>query len=960
MVKSYPLTAIRGGINRLRIRGGASPQSLYDLVNAWVTVANTVKVREGTSRAATLNSSSIGLCYFEGTIYVFTAAPGVAVPAGYQPVVLLRDDGVVATPQTIWFAQPFMGFLYVVCEWSDGAVFHYWLQAQGAWSANTVYQAGAIVTPAAAPNGLAYQAVRLATQNPTWSSETAVALNKVVEPTIPNGYMYTATSVEGTQPHTGQIEPTWPASSGAIVQEFGDFAVATSSTTDAPPPLAQSITDRYGDSSTIANTVTSTGSVVGSVSTLPTASLTDTVWVKGTYYQPGAVVTPSTNQGAVTNAIPNGDFAAGNDGNWVFGGTGVAWSISNVGVPYNAAQSAYSAINPPGATTGTITMATYGTVTPGQSVTATAKLNTDGSSSPAIAIQIGLNWYDNTHTLLSTVKGPVSWSPGGWSTISVTGTAPANAAYANVTVFAASGTSSRGTAGLANVAWSLEQPAPATNFLYEAVQAAPGTSGSAEPAWPTILGNTVVDGGVTWQAVGSSITTWTASPIMKSGATEPVWPTTVGLEVADNNMAWRCISRRITDTNCPNTTGVTIGESHVFAVDNDIVSYSAAVDPTDWTSPNNAGYLPTGLNNYGSNPMTVLALYRGNLMAFNSAGYQMWQIDPDPQNMAILDAQPVGSTFVRSAQSVANDLLILTILGVRNIGTTGATANLNTGQLGQPVDTLIQADIASVTSTPISCYYPAKGQYWLIFHNEVFVLTINGNNQKSWSRYVFPDSITDVTLVGEVLYMRTAGNLVWELTASALVDDYWNNPSSAVTISDANPAVVTWNAHGLIDGTAVSFTTTGALPAPLAVGTTYYVVNATTNTFELALTQGGAAIATTSAGSGVQTANTAGVPFSGLMQWPYINLSAIGLNDMITGFDLVGTGSVTVSFGYDETNVATVTNGYYLSAADTVPGQPIGFPVNAPSVSPTLLWAPNQAWEWQAMSLYNQPTPSAG
>src|SRR5208282_1016424 len=132
---------------------------------------------------------------------------------------------------------------------------------------------------------------------------------------------------------------------------------------------------------------------------------------------------------------------------------------------------------------------------------------------------------------------------------------------------------------------------------------------------------------------------------------------------------------------------------HVFAGNNDIVDYSAAVNPIDWSSTNNAGYLPTGLNNYGDNPVTALALYRGNLIAFNAGGYQMWQIDPDPQNMALLDAQPIGSIWPQAAQSVANDLLFLTEVGVRNLGTVGATANLAIGNTGQPVDPLVTAQL---------------------------------------------------------------------------------------------------------------------------------------------------------------------------------------------------------------------------------------------------------------------------
>jgi len=78
--------------------------------------------------------------------------------------------------------------------------------------------------------------------------------------------------------------------------------------------------------------------------------------------------------------------------------------------------------------------------------------------------------------------------------------------------------------------------------------------------------------------------------------------------------------------------------------------------------------------------------------------------------------------------------------------------------------------------------------------------------------------------------------------------------SATVTMTIASPCVVTSTAHGLPAGTPVTFTTTGALPTGLAVGTTYYVLAPATDTFNLAATVGGAAINTSGSQSGVHTA----------------------------------------------------------------------------------------------------------
>jgi hypothetical protein len=78
--------------------------------------------------------------------------------------------------------------------------------------------------------------------------------------------------------------------------------------------------------------------------------------------------------------------------------------------------------------------------------------------------------------------------------------------------------------------------------------------------------------------------------------------------------------------------------------------------------------------------------------------------------------------------------------------------------------------------------------------------------------------------------------------------------SAVVTITIASPGVVTWVGHGLVNGASVKFSTTGALPTGIVAGTTYFVVSAAADTFQISATQGGAAINTSGSQSGVHTA----------------------------------------------------------------------------------------------------------
>jgi hypothetical protein len=90
--------------------------------------------------------------------------------------------------------------------------------------------------------------------------------------------------------------------------------------------------------------------------------------------------------------------------------------------------------------------------------------------------------------------------------------------------------------------------------------------------------------------------------------------------------------------------------------------------------------------------------------------------------------------------------------------------------------------------------------------------------------------------------------------------------TATVTISNSSPAVVTDTAHGQSIASVVNFTTTGALPTGLSLGTNYYVSSTGygANSYQLAPTVADAlagtnSIITSSAGSGMHTRASNGI-----------------------------------------------------------------------------------------------------
>lgn len=234
---AIPLTVVSGGINRLRVKGGADKNSLFDLINGYVTQAGTVKRRPGTYRAANIAAYSAagatkGLVAYQGSFHVFSNAV-VGVPPGYSLHVLNHPTQATAPIAEINFVAPYLGGLYVVATFTVtgnvAATYHYWIQSStggdnaNEWTANTDYLIGDVVIPTTV-NGLTYVASRRYPANPLWTANNAEAVGNIVEPNTANGFKYTVTATLGANPTTGATEPTWPTTDNATVNENSAIA----------------------------------------------------------------------------------------------------------------------------------------------------------------------------------------------------------------------------------------------------------------------------------------------------------------------------------------------------------------------------------------------------------------------------------------------------------------------------------------------------------------------------------------------------------------------------------------------------------------------------------------------------------------------------------------------------------------------------------------------------------------
>lgn len=243
-MRPFTLTAVKTGISRLRVKGGARPDSMYDLVNARLNAAKEIVPRPGSLSYTTIGTSVVGtrlptfgLAYFQEKFHVFGDR--------WFPLNTDTDDTVLHVlpyPESgddsprlaeIILAEPFLRYLFVVAKFDNGEVFYYWLTEGNdggeAWLPNHVYDLSQVVRPVI-PNGYYYRATRRYPAGDLWAPSVEREIGDVVEPTEFNGYEYVCIDIQGARPRSGLVEPDWPAEDGAIVYEDAD-------NTDPKPPV---------------------------------------------------------------------------------------------------------------------------------------------------------------------------------------------------------------------------------------------------------------------------------------------------------------------------------------------------------------------------------------------------------------------------------------------------------------------------------------------------------------------------------------------------------------------------------------------------------------------------------------------------------------------------------------------------------------------------------------------------
>lgn len=245
------------------------------------------------------------------------------------------------------------------------------------------------------------------------------------------------------------------------------------------------------------------------------------------------------------------------------------------------------------------------------------------------------------------------------------------------------------------------------------------------------------------------------------------------------------------------------------------------------------------------------------------------QLDPD-RFITLMTIENDVVTYVNDRTQYAE---IMKMLARR---TYDANGNFVVNGLGVSVNAADDADYLWATVSPGTAYVGGY-EYHQIANSLINIAKPRDTDHQ--------ETISDVfSLVSGLTYFYVAGSTNTEELppADTLVQFLTTTPNAAINVTFTDTGdLVTANNHGLVDGDTVVFTTITTTTG-ISQDTTYYVVNATTNTFKVADAPGGAAKALTTNGTGVM--NPANVIGYGVFKDLQFVTGEVGTSDIYKCF----------------------------------------------------------------------------
>lgn len=184
-------------------------------------------------------------------------------------------------------------------------------------------------------------------------------------------------------------------------------------------------------------------------------------------------------------------------------------------------------------------------------------------------------------------------------------------------------------------------------------------------------------------------------------------------------------------------------DAKMYALSDSNMHFSGIARPTEWTTDvTGAGFINISTYASGSEELKAIAQYQNFAAVFSESNITIWFIDPDPS--LYRKTQLLRNTGTISPHSVTEfgdaDLFYLNESGIRSLRARDSSNAASASDLGVPVDTLIKAAVANLTTEEreriSGLIEPDDGRFWLVVQDTIFVYTFfNGANISAWSTY---------------------------------------------------------------------------------------------------------------------------------------------------------------------------------------------------------------------------------
>lgn len=174
----------------------------------------------------------------------------------------------------------------------------------------------------------------------------------------------------------------------------------------------------------------------------------------------------------------------------------------------------------------------------------------------------------------------------------------------------------------------------------------------------------------------------------------------------------------------------------------------------DWTSPNDAGFLPVVRNAPGDRTLQGLGYIRDRMVVAFRDSMQMWALDESPDNMTLVETlNGPGTRFERALANVLGDAFYFSRGGFRSLITSTIEGQREESDIGINVKPLTET--LPTDPEPVGVWSQSRGIYFCSFGSVMMAFTyIPSEKTVGWAEWTLPFSVTDLVENGGVLYAR--------------------------------------------------------------------------------------------------------------------------------------------------------------------------------------------------------------